>query len=171
MAKNKANSPYIKNEHRLADVIAAIQTLGTYRYYKMDFGGWADRICGDEKRAEHWAVVFREHPEFFRLDASRQKASLVIRRQHSKQFNVDTHALLSKDEFNALTNDEKKKISRSPLSAEEISTLINTAVLLHARAIEHERNMRWWLPLLVAVFSAVLAFLGAVVGGFLKLQP
>lgn len=157
-------SPYVKDERRLAEVIAAIQTLGTYRFYKMDFKGWADRISGDEALAGHWEQIFKDHPEFFRLDASRKKASLVIRRQHSKLFNVDTQEAITKDGFNALNEEDKQRISRSPLSADEISTLINTAVLLHARAIEHKRNLRWWIPILIALITTVGGFAGAYIG-------
>ncbi|MCK5747837.1 MAG: hypothetical protein KAH44_16585 [Oricola sp.] len=157
-------SPYVSDERRLAEVIAAIQTLGTYRFYKMDFKGWADRISGDESLAGHWEKIFKEHPEFFRLDASRKQASLVIRRQHSKLFNVDTHAEITKDGFKALCEEDKQRISRSPLSPEEISTLINTAVLLHARAIEHKRNLRWWIPILIALITTAGGFAGAYFG-------
>lgn len=72
-----SKSPYIKNNQRLADVVAAIQVMGTYKYYKLDFEGWADRISGDSNQAEYWEKVFEEHPEFFRLDSKRKKASLV----------------------------------------------------------------------------------------------
>ncbi|MEX6631968.1 N-carbamoyl-L-amino acid amidohydrolase [Hyphococcus lacteus] len=164
MKFNGENSPYVRDEKRLADVIAAIQTLGTYRFYKMDFKGWADRISGDENLCRHWETVFKEHPEFFRLDATRDQASLVIRRQHSKLFNVDNHQDITKNEFLALNEEQKSRVSRSPLSPEEISTLINTAVLLHARAIEHKRNMRWWIPILTAGIAGLSATIGAFIG-------
>ena len=32
-----SKSPYLVDDHRLADVIAAIQAMGTYKYYKLDF--------------------------------------------------------------------------------------------------------------------------------------
>ncbi|WP_411816002.1 N-carbamoyl-L-amino acid amidohydrolase [Hyphococcus sp. DH-69] len=164
MNLNEAKSPYVDNEKRLADVIAAIQTLGTYRFYKMDFKGWADRISGDEAMSDHWETVFKEHPEFFRLDATRKQVSLVIRRQHNKLFNVDSHEEITKSEFLSLTDEQKSRISRSPLSPDEISTLINTAVLLHARAIEHKRNLRWWIPILTAGIAGLSATIGAFIG-------
>lgn len=39
-------SRYITEDKRLADVIAAIQTMATYKFYKLDFTQWAGRICG-----------------------------------------------------------------------------------------------------------------------------
>ncbi|MDA2934785.1 hypothetical protein MYX82_10650 [Acidobacteria bacterium AH-259-D05] len=52
----KAHSPYLNDPKRLADVIAAIQAAATYKFYKLDFGGWADRISGDESEADHWRL-------------------------------------------------------------------------------------------------------------------
>lgn len=70
-------SPYLINENRLADVIAAIRVMGTYKFYKLSFAGWSDRIYGDEPKAECWKNIFIEHPEFFRLDEKKEKGSLV----------------------------------------------------------------------------------------------
>ena len=75
-------SPYLANADRLADVIAAIQVMGAYRFYKLNFKGWADRISADETKADYWRNIFMEHPEFFRLDTKKEKASLVWRRQY-----------------------------------------------------------------------------------------
>lgn len=69
------NSPYLNEPNRLAEVISAIQAMGNYKFYKLDFEGWADRISGEKNKAEHWKQVFVEHPEFFRLDAERMKVS------------------------------------------------------------------------------------------------
>ena len=52
----KSRSLYITNPNRLAGVISAIQAMGVYEFYKLDFKGWADRITGDEKQAEQDAI-------------------------------------------------------------------------------------------------------------------
>ena len=76
-----AKSPYLDKEgRRLADVIAAIQAMGTYKFYKLDFEGWAERITANPNQAPYWKNLFEEHPEFFRLDGERERASLVWRR-------------------------------------------------------------------------------------------
>ena len=67
MMWSKGQNPDLKKD-RLADVIAAITTLGTYKYYKLDFAGWADRISGPTKDAAYWENIFREHSEFFRVN-------------------------------------------------------------------------------------------------------
>lgn len=152
-------------EGRLNDIVAAIQAMGTYKYYKLDFKGWADRITGDENLHGHWATVFQEHPEFFRLDSDRQKASLVMRRQHPKRFHVDLGQEITTGEFYSLDeNTRATRISRSPLSGDEIAGLIDTAVRLHAHGLEAKRDSRHLLKLAVPVIGSLA---GVIVGAYL----
>ena len=151
-------SPYLATDNRLADVIAAIQAAGTYKFYKLDFAGWADRICGDTGQADHWRSVFVDHPEFFRLDSGRVKASLVLRRQRQKLFNVDQEKVWSRPDYDALSPAQQLRFSRLPLTASEIEALIDVAVSLHTRAAERDRDRRWW-------FVPAFGFAGAVAGG------
>lgn len=153
--------PYLQ-ENRLSEVVAAIQALGTYRFYKLDFAGWADRISGDVSNAEHWKSVFVEHPEFFRLDSRKQKASLVLRRQHPKRFDVDLRKEISRDKF--YSHEDQSRVSRLPLSAGELSQLIDTAIQMHAHALEKKRDRN---ALLLAVVSAVSALVGGLLGASL----
>ena len=155
-----SKSPYLRDDYRLADVIAAIQAMGTYKYYKLDFAGWSNRISGDETQENHWRRVFEEHPEFFRLDSDRKKASLVWRRQHQKLFNVDTETRISRHQYNNLADDEQARISRSPLTSSELATLVNAAIDLHSRALERTRDARWWL---VGTFGLAGVVLGALI--------
>lgn len=159
-------SSYLSNKNRLADVIAAIQVLGAYKFYKLDFAGWADRIMGDNSKSGYWEKIFEEHPEFFRLDSKKEKASLVWRRQYPKRYNVDTSTIISKDEFYALTDQQKMRISRNPLEPETIQALIKTAIELHSRELEHQQEKRWWIPL---ASSAVGGLVGAIIGILIKL--
>jgi hypothetical protein len=153
-------SPYLRDPQRLSDVIAAIQAMAVYKFYKLSCSGWADRIAGDEAQAGKWKTVFLEHPEFFRLDSAREKASLVWRRQFPKCYDVDTARSMSTAEFHLLGAEQKLRVSRTPLSPGDIKTLVDTAVNLHSSALEHQQNRRWWLPLA----SAVGALIGAAIG-------
>jgi hypothetical protein len=146
---------------RLADVIAAIQALGTYKRYKLDFAGWSDRISGDESQAEHWKKVFVEHPEFFRLDSGRIRASLVWRRQHPKRYDIDTEEIISRERYGQLTKEQKERISRSPLASSEIVTLVNTAIDLHSRALARRQDRRWWV-------TGAVGLVGVVLGALIK---
>jgi hypothetical protein len=164
----RTDSPYLSDSNRLADVIAAIQAMASYKVYKLDFEHWADRICADETQASHWRQVFEEHPEFFRLDAARERVSLVWRRQSQKRYGVDVEAPLSKEDYDSRDAAGKARISRSPLSATEISTLIETAINLHSRALDHKRESRWWVPVAVAAVGAAAGLMGAVVGAWIS---
>jgi hypothetical protein len=160
-------SPYLNDPGRLADVIAAIQAMGTYKFYKLDFEGWADRITANKKQAFYWKNIFEQHPEFFRLDGDRERASLVWRRQYPKRFHVDIEKRLSVEEFKALADDQKHRVSRDPLTPEDIKALIDTAISLHSRALESEHERKWWIPL---VSSAIGGLVGAILGAFLHPQ-
>jgi hypothetical protein len=158
----KSKSPYLQYENRLADVIAAIQVMGAYKFYKLDFSNWADRITGDKNNADYWKKIFEQHPEFFRLDSLKEKASLVWRRQYPKRYNVDTNAIITKEEFYRLTDADKLRISRNPLEAETIRSLVQTAIDLHSRALDHLQDRRWWIPLAASTIGGLV---GAIIGG------
>jgi hypothetical protein len=151
-------SPYLRDDQRLGDVIAAIQAMGTYKFYKLDFAAWADRITGDAAQANHWRQVFEEHPEFFRLGSARQKASLILRRQRQRLYNVDDETVWTKSKYDGLSGQQKTRFSRNPLSANEIEALVDVAINLHTRATERARDRRVWL-------TSGLAFAGALAGG------
>jgi hypothetical protein len=141
----------------LADVIAAIQVMSTYKFYKLDFSGWSKRITGSESNADYWKTVFTEHPEFFRLNQEKDKVSLVWRRSHQRNFHVDRLEILSRDQIDSLPDLEKNtRISRTPLSNGDTATLISTAIDLHTRAIESEKEKRWLLPSLVTILAVCL---------------
>lgn len=170
VVKRDTSSPYLADPNRLADVIAAIQAMATYKFYKLDFRGWADRITGDATTADHWKYVFEGHPEFFRLDSKRRRASLVWRRQHQKRYDVDAERVLSHAEYGALSAAGKERVSRNPLGSAEISTLIKAAIDLHSRALEHSKERHWWIPIFAAFMGFAGAVIGAGIGAHLKLK-
>jgi len=155
--KYTQKTPYTDNNNRLADVIAAIQVMATYKFYKLDFSGWADRIEGNPSNASYWKSVFQQHPEFFRLDSYQERASLVWRRNYQKLYDVDGEKKISRADFNALSNIQKLRISRTPLTNSDISTLITTAINLHGSELESKKDSRWWI-------SGAIGLAGVVVG-------
>ena len=156
-----AKSPYLEDPSRLADVIAAIQALGAYPKYMAQPETWSKRISGTPDRARHWQKVFEEHPEFFRF--SQQPAgsvSLIWRQQQRKRYDADRLEVILHDQYILLDDAEKQRLSREPLAPDQINALIDVATNMHARAIEHKREIRWW-------FAPLLGFLGAAAGGLL----
>ena len=154
---NMAHSPYLQ-EKRLANVMAAIQVMATYKFYKLDFKGWADRISGNETEEKKWKKIFKEHPEFFRLDQSKTKASLVWRRNYPKRYDVDKRKEISKEEFYELSDEDKERISRIPLKNEDVSMLVESAINLHYRAFQLKQDRRWWIPLLIGLLVGLVPF-------------
>ena len=159
-----SESAYLRDPNRLGDVIAAIQAMAVYKFYKLSFADWADRISADKSQAERWRGIFIDHPEFFRLDGNKERASLVWRRQFPRRYDVDQERSLSLEECNLLSPEGSLRISRNPLSSSDIKALVDTAVNLHSRALEQQKDKRWWL----ALASAGGGLLGALVG---KLIP
>jgi len=154
-------NPYTGNGNRLADVIAAIQVMATYKFYKLDFAGWADRIEGRSENAGYWKTVFEEHPEFFRLDCKRERASLVWRRNYQKRYDVDKDAKITREVFQEMSEEAKARVSRIPLMNADISTLIDTAIKLHSRELEYKKDSRWWI-------SGVIGLGGVLLGAAIK---
>lgn len=163
--ENLDKSPYLANSNRLADVIAAIQAMAVYRFHMCSFSKWAERIVGDASQGGYWEKIFEEHPEFFRLDTTRQLASLVWRRQLPKRYDVDRGKQLSEEEYARLSPPHRKRISRAPLSPSDIKTLIDTAIDLHSQAVEIQRERRW---LVAPVLGLIGGLVGAILGTLAK---
>lgn len=155
-----SSSPYLSEHGRLGDVIAAIQVMGNYGFYKLDFAGWPKRISGSESKAEHWKKVFLEHPEFFRLDSTGNKASLAWRRSYRRRYSVDLQRELTLDEYGNLSTTQYSRISRLPLTGNDIAILISAAIELHTRAIEQNKEHRW-------LSSPLFSLLGVALGALL----
>lgn len=157
-----SRSHYIKTDTRLADVVSAIQAMGSYKFYKRSFAGWSQAICGDENQKEYWETIILEHPEFFRLNTEKDKASLVWRRNYPRNYHVDRNKVLTDIELNELSEaDHNSRVSRMPLSSDDISVLINTAINLHSRQLERKKDKLWWR-------TSVIGIAGVVVGALLK---
>lgn len=170
-----SKSPYLINPKRIEDVIAGIQVLGSYekktsRRLKL----WISLLGKDET---YWKKVFEEHPEFFRVNDKTEQIdeldddnsdsntseiwiSLRWRFAYQKVYDHIRKIELSEDELKKLTSQEKKKLTRKPLSSEQIQSLITTAINLNEKAINDDIRKKWWRPLLTGVF----VILGALIG-------
>lgn len=158
-------NPYLK-PGRLSDVIAAITTLATYKFYKLDSSGWATRIAGRKNPSSHWVTVFEEHPEFFRrATVGENKYSLVWRRQFPRNFDVDAESEVVPD--HEIDGTTESRISRRPLSPGEITALISVAVELHKAALDRVQSNRWWVQLVPAALGFASAIGAVLLGKFI----
>lgn len=163
------NSPYLENKFRLADIIAALQILGSYTWASREWDNWEKKL-GTPRSAGNWKIIFNEHPEFFRVSLPDKKnkewVSLRWRHGYDKNFDIEQGKELSKSEFDLLEKSLLKqqlneRLTRKALTAEQIEALINTAIELHERTIAHKEEKRWLIPFL-------FAFVGIIIGAILQ---
>lgn len=158
-----SRSPYVKHSGRLADLIAAIQVLGTYRFATRPVEKWEKRLGRAPVSAAAWSQVFREHPEFFTFDNG--GVSLVWRRSKVRNYDTSRDQLLSLEEASALAKsdsaDGERVLSRGPLDSAQVVSLVEIAIGLHEREIQHQQERRWWL-------GALLVIVGILLGALLK---
>ena len=164
------DSPYLKS-CRLGDVIAALQVLAYYKFYRLDVEEWAKRITGDKAGAPSLETVFRDHPEFFQMTTAgaESRAALVARRSFTRSYDVDIGEEVSKDEAMSRQNDDKawQRLSRRPLKPDEVSVLIRTAIDMHDRAVQQRNAGRWWVPLAASGIGLIGGVIGTVAGVWL----
>ncbi|MFN0242302.1 MAG: N-carbamoyl-L-amino acid amidohydrolase [Planctomycetota bacterium] len=154
-------SPYLESG-RLEKVLAAIQILGSYEWASRKAKSWSDKL-ETAQESENWLELFSDHPEFFRVSKD-SWVSLRWRHGYDKIYSVAAHRELTTEELKALAaKPTGEKLTRKPLTPEQIAGLMKTAIELHGRAIAHEQEKRWLRSLLFPVLGGVLG--GMVVAG------
>lgn len=160
-----AKSPYLI-PGRLADVIAAIQFMSMNDRSSQTCRDWADGISGDKAKGDHWQKVFDEHPEFFRRSPNYEgHYALIWRRASPRLFFRKESRSLTQAEYDALPVSDQKLVSRPPVPEQQIKTLIDLAVELHAKAREQHTDWRWWVPIVASFLGSLVAVLVGVALG------
>jgi hypothetical protein len=178
-------STYLDHPQRLADIMAAIQVMGTHVWDTRPVEHWVN-VLGRwplSVETKKWDDVFDRHPEFFGKEIWRTKKEkegieefvyyLRWRRAGERTFNPDNLKELNNDEIEALKAGgiyEDKRLTRKPLTPEQIGTLLTAAIDLQDRAISFEARSRWWLPVVISFVTALFGILGVVVGAMLKVK-
>lgn len=159
-----SNAP-IRTPQRLADLISAIQVMGTYKFAVRRVSRWEKRLQRVPLSARSWSEVFKQHPEFFtfvretpaRPDDS--AVALIWRRRKERNYDTIRHKELERDEAKLLHDAEPEidaeRLSRLPLTTEEVSLLVNLALELHERELKHQQQRRWWLTVILGVGGLV----------------
>ncbi len=151
-------SPYIKHPNRLADLIAAIQVLGTYGFASREISKWEARLGRKPVSADNWLTVFNQHPELFTIQD--ENISLVWRRSRERNYDTYAQKIVSRDEEALLREKEKsgeRRLSRPPLDTSEIAQLIDMAIRLHEREIQHRQERRWWITAVIAILGLIVS--------------
>jgi hypothetical protein len=163
---SEPQSPYVTNQHRLADVIAALQVMGTYSYSGRSVEAWGKLLGEKPRSAETWLEVFNDHPEFFRSGVEDDGFhTLALRRSQPRVYNTKTNDEITVAQFKDLPEVERSHISRRPLSSQQLTSLIELAIKLQSQAFARRQELRWWVP---HVFSVVSLLIGLAAGVFLK---
>ncbi len=152
-------SPYMTHPKRLADIIAAIQLMGTYKFGSRSVENWEKSIGRPPLSAENWTKIFDDHPEFFRVKDG--FGSLVWRRAKKRNHDTVSGRDLSTEELKALDKDAKGKLTRRPLDPSQVEALMNSAIKMHSSAIAHNKELRWMVP-------TIASLSGVVVGAYLR---
>lgn len=143
----------------MADLIAAIQVLGMYRFASRDLGKWEKRLGRNPVSATNWETIFRQHPEFFTVQGN--NISLVWRRSRERNYDTFTSQIVLREEAMQLTEQEhetgEKRLSRPPLNIDEVSKLVDIAINLHEREIKHGQERRWWISAVIAAVGLIIS--------------
>jgi hypothetical protein len=165
-------SPYLKHSSRLADIITAIQVMGSYqRRASRRIEKWEERL-GSPVSADSWNEIIKGHPEFFRTREEKDEedkikktlVSLNWRWSFDKNYAPKLNKSLNENEIKkneAKPKDDRTPITKRPLETSQIDTLINTAIKLHESAHLHKSQKRWWIPVVVPALTAII---GTVLG-------
>ena len=171
-----ANSHYLEKD-RLANLIAAIQIMAVADRPSGTLNRWvaeleaSEELTSDQldkspiKFAERkkWQTVFEQHPEFFKTYTLRGDPRVLLRWRYAETLKNGANG---KAPSEAEDKDETELQPSKPLTAEQIQVLINTAIGMHAKEAEAERNPDKFRPLLMASIGAGL---GTLAGGIIIL--
>ena len=164
MNKSSDIAPY-RITGRLADVIAAVQVMAAAKRPESKIKDWAyefDRNR-DADTVDRWTSVFQDHREFFliyRLPPEQDLKAALRWRYAFKNFDADSGKEYTPEQIKLLSPKQRDLLTSKPLEGDQIQTLLNTAIGLHARAMEELRESRWWIP----VLAAILGFFGGMAG-------
>jgi hypothetical protein len=160
-----ARSPYLK-PNRLADIIAAIQFMAMHERSTLLPENWAHGISGDEDKAAHWDVVFRDHPEFFRPSPNNPGFYALIWRQALPRLYYRSESrMITPAEYAAMTQQQRGLVSRPPVPEQQVKTLIDIAIGLHEKARQQHADWRWWVPIVASFVGSLVAVLLGIAFG------
>jgi hypothetical protein len=185
-----ASSAYLEQD-RLAQIIAAIQIMGTSDWPSGSLNRWVSELeagaqltpkqlgltpihFGERKK---WAAVFEQHPEFFKTFTVAGEERVALRWRFSQSVNSngkapsaaaaaapsgDGSADVGWTAGDKAADDTEHKSDGHPLTPEQISVLMTVAIELHSRAVAEQNILDRFGP---ALITAVGALIGAVIGG------
>ena len=162
-------SPYLAHDHRLADILAAIQVMGSHLWDTRQLDHWKSILGQRPQSAETWNELFAQHPEFFGEVEYEGKNSNFLRLRRAYERTIDPISLRELSDLEIQEMKEKNaynsaKLARRVLTPQQIEALMKVAIELQVRAGALNDRRRWWLPLM----TAGLGFVGALAGSLVN---
>jgi len=146
-ASGVADGPYLK-KHRLQDVIALIQLLALGEWPHRSESAVREDLQGDPRSGGSWALLAREHPEFFRVeDDVHHPISLLAR-----------HTVRDPRNRPTTYGNKPTAIDHSKL----VVDLTKVAIDLHDRQERLAQRWQAFVPIATAVLGAAVAIIVAV---------
>jgi hypothetical protein len=164
----RQDKPYLKS-NRLADLIAALQVMGSHERPEAKIARWAERFeaSADPQRVARWRAIFTEHPEFFLVYELRGEEKAALRWRYArKYFDSKTNEEFTPAEAAALEPERQELLTSKPLDQSQLQTLISTAIELHSKSIAERQEGRW---LRQSIITTGLGLVSTVVGVLLGL--
>jgi hypothetical protein len=181
------SSAYLEKD-RLAQVIAAIQIMGTSDWPSGSLNRWVSELEGGTQltpkqlgltpihfgERKKWAAVFEQHPEFFKTYtvAGEQRVALRWRFSQSVNSSGNAQGAAAAPAAGGQTDadwtaedkpadDTSTTSDRHPLTPGQISVLMTTAIELHSRAVAQRNILDHFGP---ALITALGALIGSAIG-------
>jgi hypothetical protein len=163
-------SPYLRPQ-RLADVVAAIQVMGSHPWDSRTIEQWQENLGKDPlSKPRRWEAVFSDHPEFFGSDENHLGKFFFLHLRRASDQTVDANLErqreLSGDEIASRKSEPgfnpRYDLARKTLAPDQIELLLRVAIDLHAREIALVGNRRWWVAPLLSLIGAAIGAWGAV---------
>ena len=171
MFRKSKPHPYLQ-DNRLADVIAALQVMGSNERAEDTIESWTRKFDNsvDRETIERWKTVFMDHPEFFKVYVLGGEEKAALRWRYARRYyDHKKNKELTPEEAAALPEKERWLLTGKALDETQLQGLINTAIELHTKNLTIHQEKRWMLNLFgPAGVSLVGVVVGALLTHFLK---
>jgi hypothetical protein len=96
----------------------------------------------DARRIRNRLILEAEYPMEITKEDFEPRASLIWRSSYDKNYDADQWRELTSEEVQRLPLEERDRLSRRPLNAEQIHALVTTALEMHTHVLAQQQEFR-----------------------------
>jgi hypothetical protein len=96
----------------------------------------------DARMIRNRLVLQAEYPEAIEEHPFEVRAALILRSSYEKNYDTHQWKELTSEEVQKLPVGDRDRLSRRPLSAEQVRALISTALEMHTRLLAQQQELR-----------------------------